>query len=71
MPMANSGGVSNRGVPEEPFVVRADGTVDEVTYPDPERVPEPEEEPEPERDEAPDLPKDTPHKRTPRKSAAK
>lgn len=69
MPMANSGGVSDRGVPEEPFVTRADGIVEEVIYSDPERVPEPEETPEPERDESPE--NAAPRKRTPRKSAAK
>lgn len=69
MPTANSGGVSSRGVPEEPFVTRADSTVEEVIYPDPERVPEPEETPEPKRDEVPESA--APRKRTPRKSAAK
>lgn len=67
MPTANSGGVSNREVPEEPFVERADGSVNEVTYPDPERVPEPEEETEAERDESPESATRTPRKRTPRK----
>lgn len=64
MPTANSGGVSNRGVPEALFVERADGSVNEVTYPDPERVPEPEEETEPERDESPENATRTPRTRT-------
>lgn len=67
VPMASQDGVSNAGPLEEGTVARADGTITDVVYPDPERVPEDPEPAEEPHDEAPDLPKNTPRKRTPRK----